>query len=80
MGEARRVVEEAQCGYCCPPDDPQSLAGLCTKLVNLEASQRLAMGESGREYYARHFSKKQFFESLECELSNLVGTRHGATL
>lgn len=80
MGEARRVVEEAGCGYCCSPDNPEALASLCTKLANLEPAQRVTMGKSGREYYARHFSKKQFFESLERELSNLVGTRHGATL
>ena len=80
MGEAKRVVEEAACGYCCPPDDPQALADLCARLADLEPAQRQAMGKSGGEYYAEHFAKDQFFEALERELGKLVGTRHGDKL
>ena len=80
MGEAKRVVEEAECGYCCPPDDPQALAGLCSRLADLGWEQRVGMGESGRAYYAMHFSKEQFFEALERELRGLAGTRHGERL
>ena len=80
MGEARRVVEEAACGYCCQPDSPRDLAELCARLTNLESAQRVSMGTSGREYYEDHFSKDRYFDVLERELAKLVGTHHGEKL
>lgn len=74
-GEARRTVEAAGCGWCCPPEDAEGLAEICR--LAADCPDLLKMGESGRTYYEAHFSKARFFNALEIELENLKGTKHG---
>lgn len=77
VGEARRVVEDAQCGLCCDAEDAEGLADCCRRLVAMSADERRALGYSARSYYEQHFSKNCFFETLEFELDKLKGTKHG---
>lgn len=75
-GEARRVVEEAGCGYCCNPEDAEGLAEACIKFESEASSKQL--GDNARRYFNLHYSKDRFFDTLEQTLNNLKGTRHGA--
>lgn len=53
-GEARRIVEEAQAGYCFDPDDDAQLASLLGQLQDdPAAARRLAAG--GRRYVQANF-------------------------
>ena len=75
-GEARRVVEDARCGYCCAPEDPGGLAKIC--LTFASDSKKKELGSNARAYFDKHYSKERFFDSLEQTLNNLKGIRHGA--
>jgi glycosyltransferase involved in cell wall biosynthesis len=54
-GEGAQVVEESGAGIACAPEDPQALAAAIRLLASRSESERAAMGERGRDYYARHF-------------------------
>ena len=62
-GEARRVIEEAECGYCCEAEDSEALAEQMKKFV--ESEQKQQMGIRAREYYKQHFLKSTFIAQLE---------------
>ena len=76
-GEARRVIEEAECGFCCDAEDAEGLAIACLKLACMSWEDRLVMGRSGLAYYQKYFSRGSFFDTLEAEIQKLKGTQHG---
>jgi len=55
-GEARRVIEDAGCGICVPPEDDEAFAAALRQLAH-DPQRRAAMGERGdaivREKYSR---------------------------
>ena len=75
-GEARRVVEDAECGYCCAPEDAEGLAKICLRFTS--DSKKKELGNNARAYFDEHYSKEHFFNSLEQTLNDLKGIRHGA--
>lgn len=70
-GEARHVIEEAGCGLCCDPEDPEGLASICRQFADMTPSQREEMGRRGRRYYEEHFAKDSFYTILEKELQTM---------
>lgn len=76
-GETKRVLSAAQCGECCTAEDAEGLAAVIARLANLSPSERADMGLRGKSYCKEHFSKQLFFETLESELQQLKGTKHG---
>lgn len=72
VGEARRVIEEAGCGLCCDAEDPKGLAEICRQFADMPREEREAMGARGRAYYEEHYSRNQFFETLEGALVALT--------
>ena len=76
-GETKRVLSAAQCGECCTAEDAEGLAAVIARLANLSPSERADMGSRGKSYCKEHFSKQLFFETLESELQQLKGTKHG---
>lgn len=76
-GETERVVTDARCGMCCRAEDAEGLSDAVRLLAQLSPEQRAEMGARGREYCAAHFSKNRFIETLERELEQLKGTKHG---
>lgn len=66
-GEAAKVIEEAECGYC-------GRAGNVSELVKrialfMENDSKAHMGENARKYYKKFFTKKNFIEVLENTLA-----------
>lgn len=75
-GEARRVIEDAKCGFCCDAEDAGGLAACCRKLRALSGDERERLGFAGRAYCSDRFARNRFFETLESELEKLRGTCH----
>lgn len=76
-GEARRVLEEAGCGFCCEAEDANGLAGCCRRMAAVAPEERSRYGERARRYCAEHYSRESFFETLTGALEALKGTEHG---
>ena len=75
-GEGARVISEAQCGFCCEPENPRALAKICCQFACLDADKRSEFAANARSYYEKNYSKERFFEVLENELESLKGTEH----
>jgi colanic acid biosynthesis glycosyl transferase WcaI len=54
-GDTARLVEEAKCGLCVPPEDPPRLAE-AIRALHSERDLARQMGENGRAYALKHFS------------------------
>lgn len=76
-GETERVVNDAQCGVCCGAEDAEGLADAVRRLAQLPCEQRIEMGACGREYCLANYTKRSFIDTLERELEQLKGTKHG---
>lgn len=64
-GEAARVISDSGAGFTCPSGDAKGLADITLALAQKDSSQLKEMGESGREYYLRNYSKPLLLARLE---------------
>ena len=67
-GETRYVIEDAQCGFCCEPENPAALADTILMFVNCEIYEKLSSNAS--KYYQENYGKAGFMMQLE---NNLIG-------
>ena len=67
-GEAKRVIEESECGFCGKAEDAKTLAETIMRFVKCEDKESLA--NNARSYYEQHFEKERFIEELEKQLLN----------
>jgi colanic acid biosynthesis glycosyl transferase WcaI len=59
--EIARLVKEADCGVCVPPEDPKSLAEAIKNMLNIpETLDRY--GKNGREYVVAHYSRDKLLK------------------
>ena len=68
----RRIVEEANCGICVDPVDPQAIAASCSQLLN-DPEARSTMGSNGRKAMEDQYnwaSEEQALLNLYAELLN----------
>lgn len=77
VGESSRVIREAKCGFCCAAEDHQSLANACLEFAALSTDERRKLGSNALNYYNMHYSRDYFFKTLENELRQMKGTKHG---
>ena len=70
-GEAAYVISDAGCGFCAEPDNPEAFRDAV--LAFLKEKHPEEMGQRGREYYLRRFTKKRHMDTLEGLLKSLVG-------
>lgn len=63
-GETAYVVENARCGFCAPPDDPEAFAQVVRRFLAAPETHR-ELGENGRSYYAAYFTKQYHIDKLE---------------
>jgi glycosyltransferase involved in cell wall biosynthesis len=54
-GDGPRLIAEARCGLCVPPEDPRALAQAVLKLYH-DPSLREELGRNGRRYAEEHLS------------------------
>jgi glycosyltransferase involved in cell wall biosynthesis len=73
-GEARRLVEAAGAGVFVPPEDAATLAATLRRLDS-DATARSRMGQSGRDFVERHFSRQAqarlYLENLDRIISRV---------
>ena len=69
IGETEKVIKDADCGICCPPNDAEALAKASKELA--ESCKLSEYGVNGYNYYKENFSKEKFFNELENELEIL---------
>lgn len=62
-GEAATVINEAECGFCSPAEDPKSLANAVMTFRNLITNDY--MRENSFDYYCKSFNKQICMDKLE---------------
>lgn len=68
-GETPRVVAEARCGYCAPPENPEAFAEAVRRF--LRDPDRRRLGDNARAYYEAHFTRQRHMDRLEDMLLRL---------
>lgn len=71
-GEGAWVVDQARAGIACPAEDAAALAEAVRKLQLLPAQQLQLMGNSGRDYYERHFEPGALAGRLAQRFAELI--------
>lgn len=70
----RNVVDDGINGYLCKVKDSQDLAKKMEKMINLDRSERLQMGQKGREKVIQQFNEKivieKYFNAIEQVLNS----------
>lgn len=66
-GETVRIVDDADCGICCPAEDAAALARILRDCA-AHPDRLSKYGENARNYYLKHFRKQDFIEALESVL------------
>jgi glycosyltransferase involved in cell wall biosynthesis len=70
-GDAPKLIEEAGCGMCIPPESPELLAEKILYLAgNPEQCEKLS--RQGRDYVVREMSLKKAVSMLECLFKEIV--------
>jgi colanic acid biosynthesis glycosyl transferase WcaI len=67
-----RLVREAECGLCLPPEDPQAMTDAIIHLYH-DRELRDRMGAKGREYVEEHYSRKRIAGKYEKLFMSIVG-------
>ena len=57
-GDAAALVQAADAGFACEPENPDSIAASILKFSELDADDRQRMGQNGRRYYEQNLSLK----------------------
>ena len=70
-GETPYVIEQAQCGFCAPPGDPEAFAEVVKRFMSVPGSHA-EMGRRARAYYQAHFTKREHMDRLEAMLLRLA--------
>lgn len=64
-GEGARVINEANAGIICIPEDPVSLSESILEMYNMPTKQRKIIGENGRKYFESNFERNILLDRLE---------------
>ncbi len=71
-GEAARLIEEAGCGYVCPPHDASALADAVGRLLCLSAPEREELGRKGHAFYKTHFTQAHVMAEVQTHLREMT--------
>lgn len=69
-GETQRIIEQANCGFCCQAEDYKALANLLLQFCNSEKKDEMAT--NAQQFYLGNYSKEQFINNLEDALNSLL--------
>lgn len=61
-GESRRIIEEADCGFCGKATDEKELANNIRRF--LECENKTVLADNAKKYYREHFSESIFMDRL----------------
>ena len=68
-GETPYILEQAQCGLCAPPENPEAFAQVARAFIARD--DQAVMGENARRYYEQHFTRQGQMDRLEALLQSL---------
>lgn len=68
-GEATRIIVEANCGFCGPAEDAETLAQNILRFINIQDKAQLS--KNARRFYEEHFEKNIFIDLLEGKLQEI---------
>jgi len=71
-GDGRAVIEQAQAGLTCAPDDPEALARIAEQFADLDPAERNRLAGNARSYFERNFEREMLLDRLENVLSSMV--------
>ena len=74
-GEGAHLIDEAEAGLTCPPDDPRALAETVLKLVAMPRTERDRLAENALALFRRRFTKQVMVDSVERILTQAVAAR-----
>ncbi|MCT7950027.1 glycosyltransferase family 4 protein [Ancylothrix sp. C2] len=63
-GSGAKVIEDAQAGVVCEPENPASLRDAVLNLYKMPLEQRQKLGENARQYYDSYFSRSRVIDRL----------------
>jgi colanic acid biosynthesis glycosyl transferase WcaI len=72
-GSGAEVLRQSGAAFCSEPGRPSGLSGSVRTLVGLSAEMRAKMGESGRAWYNKHYTKNAVVRLIEGLLARLAG-------
>lgn len=72
-GETERIIAEARCGLCCPPNDSEGLAAIIQQVMGTSSVQREAFAKNGILYNAKRFGKELLLDLLDQIIAELRG-------
>ena len=70
-GETQRIIEQANCGFCCNAEDYKGLANLLLQFCNSDKKDEMA--NNAQQFYLENYSKERFIKKLEDALNSLMG-------
>jgi glycosyltransferase involved in cell wall biosynthesis len=70
-GDGAELISNAQCGYCVPAGDYLACSNIIKKICKDKKHLEI-LGENGREYYEKHFQKKNRIDQLEAILNKKI--------
>lgn len=68
-GEARNLIDDAECGLSCAAGDYKAFAQCVQNLKSMSDDERDEMGRNGKKYFDKYFRKDKCMDSL-CNLLN----------
>jgi colanic acid biosynthesis glycosyl transferase WcaI len=74
-GEGAAIVAESGAGIQCPPENSEKLAQAVLRLYQTPKSERLAMGEKGRQYFERNFERNLLLDRIESWMLDITGAK-----
>lgn len=64
-GETKRIIEEAECGWCCTQRDVYALTVIISKCVQDEEYVTCSMAQSALDYLGKRFDKGKLLDILD---------------
>ncbi len=68
-GETRKIINDADCGFCCEAENEKALAQCVRKFVSERHPEFV---ENSYNYYINNFSKNSFIEKLESQCNAYI--------
>ena len=75
-GDAAKLVEQADAGITCTPENPESIARAVVELFALTKEKRVAMGARGLEFYRRELSLSAGVDKFEKLFHDVVQAKN----
>lgn len=69
-GETQRIIEQANCGFCCQAEDYKGLANLLLQFCDSDKKDEMA--NNAQQFYLENYSKERFINKLDESLNSLV--------